>query len=323
MHQARIVVEQTGSAIRRPCNQRRTLIGLCLNRIGRVAELPDTPEIRGMVATVKHLVRVVYATSELDSFVDDVTAEYRDMLTGSGSRVARGTVLWEQFEAAVADYHAGHGEDDARLIECVNEMAVAKVLVEDPALQAARIEYEPDLLPDGRRIDFVVDRGKDNLYIEVKTVRPKTKATAGTYQKFEQRRKWHPENVEYVIDPRWMGGAIYGDAFASRSHFLDYTMAFEERLAAAKTIRPGPGILVFCGNGFAWRRSNLEDWADFYHLGRHRADDPFAPMERHHIEQKGITLKRNVDHFAWLQRPFERARRTGLTFPIRGPVFGR
>jgi large subunit ribosomal protein L30 len=293
MHQARIVVEQTGSAIRRPCNQRRTLIGLCLNRIGRVAELPDTPEIRGMVATVKHLVRVVYATSELDSFVDDVTAEYRDMLTGSGSRVARGTVLWEQFEAAVADYHAGHGEDDARLIECVNEMAVAKVLVEDPALQAARIEYEPDLLPDG------------------------------TYQKFEQRRKWHPENVEYVIDPRWMGGAIYGDAFASRSHFLDYTMAFEERLAAAKTIRPGPGILVFCGNGFAWRRSNLEDWADFYHLGRHRADDPFAPMERHHIEQKGITLKRNVDHFAWLQRPFERARRTGLTFPIRGPVFGR
>jgi hypothetical protein len=58
-----------------------------------------------------------------------------------------------------------------------------------------------------------------------------------------------------------MGGAICGDAFASRARFLEYTMAFEERLAVAKAIRPGPGVLVFCGNGFAWRRSNLEDWA--------------------------------------------------------------
>jgi hypothetical protein len=51
------------------------------------------------------------------------------------------------------------------------------VLADDPALNRAQIEYEPDLLPDGRGIDFVVDRGNDNLYVEVKTVRPKTKAT--------------------------------------------------------------------------------------------------------------------------------------------------
>ena len=34
------------------------------------------------------------------------------------------------------------------------------------------ITYEPEL-SDGRRIDFVIDRGRDNLYIEVKTVRPR------------------------------------------------------------------------------------------------------------------------------------------------------
>ena len=116
------------------------------------------------------------------------------------------------------------------MIECVNELAVAKILVEDPALQAARIEYEPDLLPDRRKIDFVVDRGKDNLYVEVKTVRPKTKATQEALRKFEQRKRHHPPNVEFVVDPRRMGGAIYGDAFASRAHFLEYTRAFEERL---------------------------------------------------------------------------------------------
>jgi len=54
-----IKVEQTGSAIRRHHSQRSTLIGLKLNKIGRTVELPDTPEVRGMIAKVQHIVRVV------------------------------------------------------------------------------------------------------------------------------------------------------------------------------------------------------------------------------------------------------------------------
>jgi large subunit ribosomal protein L30 len=54
-----IKVEQIGSPIRRQHSQRETLIGLGLNRIGRVAELPDTPSTRGMIDKVSHLVRVV------------------------------------------------------------------------------------------------------------------------------------------------------------------------------------------------------------------------------------------------------------------------
>ena len=54
-----IKVKQIGSPIRRHHSQRETLIGLGLNRIGRVSELPDTPQTRGMIAKVKHLVRVV------------------------------------------------------------------------------------------------------------------------------------------------------------------------------------------------------------------------------------------------------------------------
>jgi large subunit ribosomal protein L30 len=54
-----IKLEQTGSPIRRHHSQRATLIGLKLNRIGRVTELPDTPAVRGMIAKVQHLVRVV------------------------------------------------------------------------------------------------------------------------------------------------------------------------------------------------------------------------------------------------------------------------
>ena len=54
-----IRVEQTGSAIRRHHSQRETLIGLKLNKIGRVTELQDTPAIRGMIEKVQHLVRIV------------------------------------------------------------------------------------------------------------------------------------------------------------------------------------------------------------------------------------------------------------------------
>jgi large subunit ribosomal protein L30 len=53
-----IIVRQTGSPIRRPKDQRDTLKGLGLNRIGRVSELKDTPAVRGMIAKVAHMVRV-------------------------------------------------------------------------------------------------------------------------------------------------------------------------------------------------------------------------------------------------------------------------
>ena len=54
-----IKIKQTGSPIRRHHAQRETLVGLGLNKIGRTAELPDTPAIRGMIAKVKHLVRMM------------------------------------------------------------------------------------------------------------------------------------------------------------------------------------------------------------------------------------------------------------------------
>ena len=54
-----IKVRQTGSPARRHHGQRETLVGLRLNRIGRVSELPDTPQTRGMIAKVCHLVCVV------------------------------------------------------------------------------------------------------------------------------------------------------------------------------------------------------------------------------------------------------------------------
>jgi large subunit ribosomal protein L30 len=54
-----IVVKQIASAARRPDVQRRTLIGLGLNKINRTRELEDTPSVRGMVNKIPHLVTII------------------------------------------------------------------------------------------------------------------------------------------------------------------------------------------------------------------------------------------------------------------------
>lgn len=56
-----ITIEQIGSPIRRTADQRATLIGLGLNKMRKRSTLKDTPEVRGMINKLPHLVRVVEA----------------------------------------------------------------------------------------------------------------------------------------------------------------------------------------------------------------------------------------------------------------------
>ena len=56
---ATIKIKQIGSPIRRPENQRKILIGLGLNKMHKVVELQDTPEVRGALKKVPHMVEIV------------------------------------------------------------------------------------------------------------------------------------------------------------------------------------------------------------------------------------------------------------------------
>ena len=55
---ATIKITQTGSPIRRAPDQRGTLIGLGLNKMNKTVELTDTPEVRGMIRKVQHMVKI-------------------------------------------------------------------------------------------------------------------------------------------------------------------------------------------------------------------------------------------------------------------------
>ncbi len=54
-----VTIQQVGSPARRPGEQRATLVGLGLTKMNRTSTLQDTPAVRGMIAKVAHLVRVV------------------------------------------------------------------------------------------------------------------------------------------------------------------------------------------------------------------------------------------------------------------------
>ena len=56
---AEITIKQIGSPIRRKADQRATLVGLGLNKMGRERTLEDTPAVRGMIRKVQHMVQVV------------------------------------------------------------------------------------------------------------------------------------------------------------------------------------------------------------------------------------------------------------------------
>jgi large subunit ribosomal protein L30 len=56
-----VTLEQVKSPIGRSQDQRATLVGLKLNKIGRRSSVEDTPAVRGMIAKVAHLIRVVDA----------------------------------------------------------------------------------------------------------------------------------------------------------------------------------------------------------------------------------------------------------------------
>ena len=56
---ATIKLKQIGSPIRRPEAQKKVLVGLGLGKMHRVVEVQDTPEVRGAIARLPHMVAVV------------------------------------------------------------------------------------------------------------------------------------------------------------------------------------------------------------------------------------------------------------------------
>jgi large subunit ribosomal protein L30 len=54
-----IKIKLIGSPIRRPESQKKILVGLGLTKMNKIVERQDTPEVRGAIAKLPHMVAVI------------------------------------------------------------------------------------------------------------------------------------------------------------------------------------------------------------------------------------------------------------------------
>jgi hypothetical protein len=206
------------------------------------------------------------------------------------------------------------------ITEVVNELCVAKHFLETNEGVCAYVEYEPRIADTDQSIDFLVKTIEGaSIYFDVKTVHPLERDAWERYQRARERG-YFTENAQLILDSDFMGGEIAHDFFASRERFLEYTIEFENKINLVPDRNQFFFRMVFCGDGFRWRKDQLEDFADFYFNRRHCRDDPFGDMEAHYIRERGISLAYNINDFCYFERKQRRVTPTKFVCGVRGPA---
>ena len=127
-------------------------------------------------------------------------------------------------------------------------------------------------------------------------------------------------NVVHAKD--WLGGELWHYECASRARFLEYTLELEGKIRGCSVASQNTFfVLAFCGTGFEWHESDLEDFVSYYYKGVHRPDDPFAKMEMKYVRDKRISIDRSVSRFAYMQRSKWEVAPKRLNWNVQPPRF--
>lgn len=209
----------------------------------------------------------------------------------------------------------------AAVDEIHNEICIAEALLNNTKPYFVAIDYEPTLEGCSQTIDFRAETD-DGLtaFVDVKTIKPLSKDRWDQFEKARQEG-WLSENVQLLLSEAWLGGELWHSMFAARSRMLEYSIELERKITKGNLARDNiSSILAFCGDGFKWHESELEDFVHFYFSGSHRSDDPFADVEQHFIAEQKIALDRNIMHFACMCRLQGEIRPKRLNWAVRPPA---
>lgn len=215
----------------------------------------------------------------------------------SGSLLARFDTAAEQLLAEGVDHIRGFEEIH-------NELCIAVLILEDPsANRCVSLEYEPTMTACSKHFDFKVTfERRSPAWVEVKTIHPDPIDSWDQYERLQREGRF-PDNASLVLDKSWLGGQLFHKYFAARAKLLSYTADTEQKVAACFTASDKLRVfLVFFSNGFDWHVDHLEDFLHLYRHGRHFDGDHFRTMEEFHMKMSGLTFKRNIGHFGYMER---------------------
>jgi hypothetical protein len=257
---------------------------------------------------------------QVEAYRSETVKLFDEIFGAESARFPDGERLLRRFNETVDN--ALSGSPLTTFGEAHNELCVARALLQNSKPRFSSLAYEPTLPSCAKTIDFCGKSDDGQIaYVDVKTIAPVPKDRWEHFEK-AQREKWFPANVHVGLSEEWMGGEIWHGWVAGRGRMLEYTLEIEQKIRESglrgriDTIF----VLVFCGTGFDWHESQLEDFADFYRNRRYRQDDSFAKMEAHFIVEKKLVLERTVTCFAYLERKKTAILPSVMHWNIRGPA---
>jgi len=267
------------------------------------------------------------------AYVDSVKQIFSIKFGAAGTRMQGGSRLLSRFEdAATTVLIRGRAFINA-VEESHNELCIAALCLEAES-GSTIVEYEPRLRGSMKTIDFTVTaKGRPKHFVDVKTIRPAPRDRTDAYVRAVQEGHL-PENtrvelMKLVCDPGGdeesdiktrPDGEAWHDLVTARGRMLEYALELERKIQDARIAEDGSlVILALCSNGFRWGLDQLEDFASFYHTGRHRFDDPLSKMEAHFIREQKVDISRTISQFAYLSRSLFDLRQAEFVMPVRPP----
>jgi hypothetical protein len=197
----------------------------------------------------------------IENHIREADAFFRPLILQSAGRLIGGKCLMTEFDHSVRAFRKYGRRQVSGLIERVNELCVARHFLLQPNFATSLIEYEPEIV-QGPKFDFVIRKpGEPPHYVEVKTVSPLMSMNEMSWRK----AKFQPRLVVLDMTADNAEPPASGQLTkAVQSAFLRNAIKTELKLAKHAVIEPGPGTLIYCGDGQAWGQAELEIFAKVY-----------------------------------------------------------
>ncbi len=181
-----------------------------------------------------------------------------------------------------------------QITETFNEVCFIHYLV---LTEKCRILYEP-VGASRRSIDLKVEFNNKVIYFDIKTIHPKD---INKWENFLIAKKEGRIDGEIDLFKDGLGGMFWHHMTASRGKFSDYAYDLEDKIRELN-LKSYYYFMVFCGNGFDWRKDDLEDFVEFYKTGYYVTWDHLASMSKYDYKAKRISFDGSIHNFTMLKR---------------------
>ena len=259
-------------------------------------------------------------SQDLRDFLTEVRDTLCEDVLTSADRFPDAPRLVERFSSAVDRLFDRGWDHHSHVIEVHNEVCTADLILQQTDPVCESLDYELPLKCE-RRFDFrACYPDEPSYWLEVKTIHPERLDAWEKYGAALEMDRFSPQ-ARLHLEKEGLGGELYHKYFAARSGILSYTADTEQKIVDCLTEESELTFLVLYSNGFDWHLDQLEDFLHFYRFGQHFEGDPFGKMEEYYIEDRGIELFRNVDHFSFIKRTWDAVRPSAPRWSVRPVQF--